>query len=138
MSVTADRALYYFLRACLALLGLFLVASALASLLYPDVVHSEPSRPSWQNVFLDVAFLLYGSLLLMPFRRLRQSPLFQGALLVFTLGVLWAAYAGLSGLVGLAQGRKGWLILPASAIFVVLALIAPAALLMRRRLDVVK
>jgi hypothetical protein len=134
MSVAADRALYYFLRSCLALLGLFF----LASLLYPDVVHSESSRPSWQNVFLDVALLLYGSLLLVPFRWLRQSPLFPVALLVFTLGVLWAVYAGLSDLVGLAQGRKSWLLLPASAIFVVLALIAPAALLMWRRIDVVK
>ena len=138
MSVITNRGLYYFLRAGLALLGLFLIASSFFSLLYSDVVYSEPSRPSWQNVLLSVAFLLYGSLLLVPFRWLRQPPLFPVALLVFSLGGLWAAYAGLSGLVGLAQGRKSWLMLPASAIFVVLALIAPLALLMRRWLDVIK
>ncbi len=138
MSITTNRTLYYFLRASLALLGLLLVGLSLFSMLYPDIVHSESSRPSWQSYLFDVALLLYGSLLLVPFRWLKQPLVFPFAMLVFVLGVLWAAYAGLSGLAGLAQGRKSWLILPAAAIFVVLAMIAPAALMVRRRFDIAK
>jgi uncharacterized membrane protein YhaH (DUF805 family) len=135
MSVTSTKALYYFLRAALALLGLFLVSSALFSFLSPDIAHSESQRPTWQNTLLDVAFLLYGLLLLVPYRWLRQPFLFPIALLVFALGILWAVYVGISGFVGLVQGRKSWLILPVSIIFVVLAMAAPTALMMRRRLD---
>jgi len=138
MSITTNRTLYYFLRACLALLGLLMVGLSLFSMLYPDIVHSESSRPSWHSYLFDVALLLYGLLLLVPFRWLKRPLVFPFAMLVFALGVLWAAYASLSGLAGLAQGRKSWLILPASAIFVVLAMIAPAALMVRRRFDVAK
>lgn len=135
MNVNANRALYYPLRAALALLGLFLISSALLSFLYPDIVHSESRRPVWQNTLLNAAFLLYGLLLLVPYRRLTQSFMFPVALFVFALGVLWAAYACVSGLAGLVQGRKGWLILPLSGLFVALAVGAPVALMMRRRLD---
>ena len=101
-------------------------------MIYPDVVHSESARPSWQNALFDLAFLLYGSLLLIPFRWLKQAFLFPFALLVFALGILWAAYVGLTGLVGLVQGRKSWLILPVSVIFMMLTLLAPAALIGRQ------
>ena len=135
MNFTSNRPLYYFLRACLALLGLFLVSSSLFSLLSPDIIHSESTRPSWQNTLLDVALLLYGLLLLVPYRWLRRRGIFPFALLIFAVGVLWAVYVSFSGLIGLAQGRKSWVVLPVSAIFVALALIAPVALMMRKRFD---
>ena len=138
MSITTNRTLYYFLRACLALLGLLLVGVFLFSLRYADIIHTESPRPSWQIYLFNLALLLYGSLLLIPFRWLKRPPVFPFAMLVFALGVLWAAYAGISSLVGLAQGRKSWLILPAATIFVVLAIIAPAALVVRRRFNIAK
>jgi hypothetical protein len=117
------------------LLGLFLMLSSLLSLLSPDVVHSESPRPFWQNALLDVAFLVYGLLLLVPYRCLRRQVIFPVALHIFAIGVLWAAYISLSSLMDLAQGRKSWLILPVSIIFVALTLIAPIVLMMRKRLD---
>ncbi|MCM3871221.1 MAG: hypothetical protein ND895_11085 [Pyrinomonadaceae bacterium] len=134
MSVTSSKLLYYLIRACLALLGLFLMTASVFSIFYPDIVHSESSR----SYLRDVTLMVYGGALLVPFRWLRRSFLFPLALLIFTLGVMWAVYASLPGVVGFIQGRKSWLILPVSAIFLVLAVIAPAALIMRRRLDVVK
>ena len=138
MISVSSKPSYYLLRACLALLGLFLVTSSLFSILYPEIVHSESSRSSFQNLFINVGLMVYGGFLLMPFRWLKRSLLFPFALLIFALGALWAVYISVPGLIGLIQGRKSWLILPVSVIFVLLGLVAPAVLMMRRRLDVVK
>jgi hypothetical protein len=135
VSLTRKQRLYYFLRASSALLGLFLIASAIFSLLYPDIVHEETQRLGWQNRLLDVAFLFYGLSLLAPYRWLKRRFLFSVALLVFAIGGMWMVYVSFTGLVGLIQGRKSWHILPASVIVVALAWSAPAALVMRRRLD---
>ena len=135
MRVAPSRALYYSLRASSALFGLFLVSSSIFSFVFPDIAHSESQRPPWENNALDVAFLLYGLLLLVPYRWLMQPLLFAVVLLVFTLGAMWTVYVGLTGLVGLVQGSKSWVILPVSIIFVLLAMSAPAALVVRRRFD---
>jgi hypothetical protein len=138
MRVTSSKHFYYSIRACLALLGLFLVTASVFSIVYPDIVHSELSPSTIRNFLIDVSLLVYGGLLLTPFRWLKRSFVFPFALLIFALAGLWAAYTSLEGMVGLLHGKRSWLILPVSAIFILLTLSAPGALIMRSRLDAVR
>jgi hypothetical protein len=138
MNVTSSKILYYLLRAFLVLLGLFLRTSSTLSILNPEIAHSESSDSASRNTLIDVCLLIYGGVLLVPFRWLSRSFTSPFALLGFAAGILWAAYTGMTGLVGLMQSRKSWIILPVSAVFVLLALSAPLALAMRRRLDLMK
>ena len=137
MTFTSNKTLYYVLRAGLVLLGAYLVSLSLFSLLLPDVLYSEAGRSSWPNR-LDAALMLYGLLLIVPHRWLNQPLVFPFALLVFALGIVWAAYVSISGLIGLVRGQQSWFSLPALIIFLLLALLAPVALMMHRRLNTKK
>ena len=135
MSVTLNKTLYRVVRVGLALFGAYLVSLSLFALLYPDIIYSESPRPSWPNR-LDAALMLYGLLLIVPHRWLNQPLVFPFALLVYALGIVWAAYVSVSSLIGLVQGRLSWLSLPAVITFMLLTLLAPVALMMHRRRDV--
>ena len=132
MSVASNKTLYYILRVCSALLGVFFVSLSLLSLLYAA---TGSQRSSWPNSS-QAALMLYGLLLIVPHRWLNQPLVFPFTLIVFALGILLTAYVGLSGVMGFVQGRNGWLILLESIILMLFALFAPAALVMHRRLDV--
>lgn len=132
MTFTSNKTLYYVVRAGLVLLGAYLVSLSLFSLLLPDVLYSEAGRSSWPNR-LDAALMLYGLLLIVPHRWLNQPLVFPFAVLVFALGIVWAAYVCISGFIGLVRGQQSWLSLPGLIIFMLLALLAPVALMMHRR-----
>lgn len=136
MSVTSNKHLYYSLRMCLVLLGLFLVTTSVLSFVFPTIFHSESAHSPLGDKILDFGLLVYGALLLTPFRWLKRAYVFQVTLLVFTIGILWSVYTSFASIIGLLQGRQSLLILPVSATFFLLVLMAPGALLMRRRLDV--
>lgn len=133
INLNAYRVLYYLVRTCLALFGALMLMGAVVRLLYPDIVYSESQRTLRLNVLLDVTFLIYGSLLLAPFRWLIHRFVFPVAMVAFGCGILWMIYASAGSVTGVIQGRKSLLALPVAVIYVALSLVAPVTLLLRRR-----
>lgn len=133
-----NQVFYWLLRACLFGLGLLLITTAVSSQLYPDIIHSESvARPFWRQLLYDGALFFYGLLLLAPHRWFLRQPFFSGKMLCLSIGVLWAAYIFLFSVVDFGRGKKSWLIVPFTFTFVLVALLAPFTLLLKRRLRVV-
>ena len=132
-----NQVFYWLLRTCLFGLGLLLVSTAISSQLYPDVIHSEgAARPFWRQILFDGALFLYSLLLLAPHRWFLRQPFFAGKMILLGIGVLWAAYIFLFSVVDFGHGKKSWLIVPFTFIFVLVALLAPFTLWLKRRLCV--
>jgi hypothetical protein len=141
--VTSDGGLlfrYYCLRLSLALFGVLMVSSGLLFLAIPDLAHSDgpPDAPPDPWGVAEMGFLLYGVLLLVPFRVLKQPPLFPLAMFVFTLSAVWTAYRTFLALIEFVRWQEAlahWLLLPFLIIPLLLTLAAPRALILLRRLD---
>ena len=128
--------IYWILRVSAVILGLLMISSSLSSLVFPDIIHSEaPYRLAWQQIILDIAFLIYGLLLLVPHRWFIRNPLFIGKLLLLGIGVLWFFYVAVTSFLEFSQGRKHWLIVPVSIAMILLGLIAPLSLVLKKRMS---
>jgi hypothetical protein len=117
--------------------GVLLILSMFASqVMMPGLYYDAGPVPPWhERIVGTLAGLAYALLLILPYRWSTRGWAFRVRLTLLILASLWLALAGGSGLYGFMEGGKDWLIVPASVLILSLAILAPGALVVRRKMD---
>jgi hypothetical protein len=131
--VTTRSALYWVMRVLAAGLGCLLVMSGGAGLLVPGIVHSaQPDSPQAWLLARDVACLLAGMSLLLPYR-LTVRPWQMGMRLAIAVGVSGlVTVLAFEGVTDYARGGRHWAIIPTAVVALLSAWSALGSLLMAR------
>lgn len=117
--------------------GIVLILSVYASqVVMPELYYDAGPTPPWSDRAIGtVGVLAYALLLVLPYRWSTQGWAFRVRLTLLVLASLWLAFAAASGIYSFMEGGKDWLIVPASVLIFALAILAPGALLARRKMD---
>ena len=100
----------------------------------PELYYDDGPVPPWPARAVDVAIGLgYALLLVLPYRWSVRGWAFGVRFTLLVLTSLWLCYVVASGIYGLIQGEKHWLVAPTSVLVLGLAILAPATLVARRR-----
>jgi hypothetical protein len=131
----ASRYGYLAARGYVLACGVFVLLATIASqALTAELYYDQGPVPPWQDRIIDVAAgLVYALLLILPNRWSPRGWLFKIRLTLLMLSSLWLCSRVAVGVYDLIQGRRHWLILPASAFALALAILAPVTLLAARR-----
>ncbi len=126
---------YLVARGYVVTCGIFMIFSMVASqALMPDLYYDNGPVPPWQDRVVGVsAGLAYALLLILPYRWSVRGWAFRVRLTLLLVASLWLCYGAATGMYGFIQGRKHWLIVPASVLILGLAILAPATLVARRK-----
>jgi hypothetical protein len=117
--------------------GIVLILSMYASqVVMPGLYYDAGPTPAWPDRAIGtVGGLAYALLLVLPYRWSTRGWAFRVRLTLLVLASFWLAFAAASGIYGFIEGGKDWLIVPASVLIFALAILAPGALLARRKMD---
>ena len=135
LSPSATMRFYLLARGYIVVCGLFGVFAIYAGqVMTPTLYYDEGPVPPWTDRSLDIARNFgYALLLLLPYRWSMRGWFYRVRLALLIVASPWLAYAIATELYWLLQGRKHWLIIPASISILALAILAPSALVFRRR-----
>jgi hypothetical protein len=117
--------------------GVLLILSMFASqVMMPGLYYDAGPVPLWHERIVGViAGLAYALLLILPYRWSTRGWAFRLRLTLLIFASLWLAIVGASGISAFMEGGKDWLIVPASVLILGLAILAPGALVVRRKMD---
>ena len=126
---------YWAARGYVLACGVFVLLATIASqALTAELYYDQGPVPPWQARIIDVAAgLVYALLLILPYRWSPRGWLFKVRLALLVLSSLWLCSRVAAGVYDLIQGRRHWLILPASAFVLALAILAPVTLIAAKR-----
>lgn len=115
--------------------GVVLVLSMFASqVMMPGLYYDAGPVPPWdERVVGVIAGLAYALLLILPYRWSMRGWAFRARFALLILTSLWLALVAGSGLYDFLEGGKDWLIVPVSVLVLALAILAPSALVVRRK-----
>ena len=127
--------LYRAARVVLILGALLWVFASISAYMLPELAYDEGPMPTQRQQQLDLARAIGVALLLaVPFRWTARGVPFFLRLIAVSLISLWILVAAARGLWGFVQGSKHWLVIPASGMFVVVAILLPLTLLTARKI----
>lgn len=126
--------LYLLIRGYVFACGLIIAVSTFVShFILPELFFEAAPPPfSEQLPFIVISFG-YALLLLIPHRWTLHGPLFYGKLLLLLITSTYLAVISVVGFLDYLNGTKHWMIIPVSLCTMILAIGAPATLLIRRR-----
>jgi hypothetical protein len=130
------RRSYLLARGYVFLCGVILILSTYVSqVVMPELYYDNGPVPTWHDRSFDIlATLGYALLLLFPYRWSVRGWAFRVRLALLIMVSLLLSYVVITGMYGFMQGQKHWLIVPASGLILGLAILAPSALIVKRRL----
>ena len=130
------RRSYLLARAYVFVCGVILILSTYTSqFVMPELYYDNGPVPPWHDRSVDMLVSLgYALLLLLPYRWTVSGWLFGVRLTLLIFVSLWLSYVVVTGIYGFIEGQKHWLIVPASGLILALAILAPGALIVKRRL----
>jgi hypothetical protein len=117
--------------------GIVLILSVYASqVVMPGLYYDAGPAPPWPDRAIGtVGGLAYALLLVLPYRWSTRGWTFRVRLTLLVLASLWLAFAAAGGIYSFMEGGKDWLIVPVSVLIFALAILAPGALLARKKMD---
>jgi hypothetical protein len=126
---------YWAARGYVLACGVFVLLATIASQAFTkELYYDQGPVPPLQDRTIDVAVgLVYALLLMLPYRWSSRGWLFKVRLALLVLSSLWLCSRVAVGVYDLIQGRRHWLILPASAFVLALAILAPVTFIAQRR-----
>ena len=127
--------LYRPARGYLVACGLLVLFLTLASqVMMPELYYDQGPPPPWPERAPAVAgTLAYALLLILPYRWTLRGWSYRVRLALLIVTSLWLVYAVATGVHEVLLGRKHWVAVPASVFVLALALLAPGALILRKR-----
>ena len=127
---------YLVARGYVFVCGVVVILSTITSqVLMPELYYDAgPMPPSRDRSVGILANLGYALLLILPYRWSVRGWAFRIRLTLLIFGSLWLSYGVVSGIYGFMQGQKYWVVVPASVLILGLAILAPGALVARRKL----
>ncbi len=126
---------YLLARGYVFICGVILILSTYTSqVVTPELYYDNGPVPAWHDRSVDIlAGIGYALLLLFPYRWSIRGWAFRIRLTLLIFSSLWLCYSVIDGIYGFMQGQKHWLIVPASVIILGLAVLAPSALIIKKK-----